>query len=110
MLRVSVSNAVTLCTMSNYLSISDDNIYRVSIDPDTKLVEMVSLGMFNVDPQLEGFYDDVDDLPVWAQEKLSVLMLCDAVPPTQEIDGVGKRISTHVYWLYKLEMENYYHN
>ena len=102
MLRVLGSSFLTQCTMSKYIDLTDDDIYRVSIDPTTKSVEMMCIGMNSVDSQLEGIYDNVDDLPVWAQEKMSVLMLCDATPPTQEIEGVGKRIEKYVYWLYKV--------
>jgi hypothetical protein len=80
---------------------SDDNIYRVSIDNTTKQVEVVCIGMDSVDSEAEGVYSSVDELPEWAQERVAVLMLCDPTPPTQEVEGVGRRIDRDVYWVYR---------
>jgi hypothetical protein len=79
-------------------SLLDDTIYRVSIYPDG--VDILCLGMESIDSQIDGHYDRVDDLPDWVQERLAVLMIMDATPPTTEVGSVGRRISAHVYWVY----------
>ena len=80
------------------LSTLDDNIYRVSIFPDG--VDVLCLGMESIDSEIAGHYDRVDDLPDWVKERLAVLMIMDATPPTTEVESVGRRISAHVYWVY----------
>lgn len=94
--------AVKVCSMSVANSLSpDDNVYRVSIDNTTKQVEVVCIGMDSVDSEAEGIYSSVDELPEWAQERVAVLMLCDPTPPTQDVEGVGRRIDRDVYWVYR---------
>ncbi len=78
--------------------VGDDSIYRVSIFPDG--VDVVCLGLESVDSCLEGHYDRIDDLPNWVKERLAVLNMIPVVPPTQEVEGVGRRISGHVYWVF----------
>lgn len=79
----------------------DDNIYRVSIFPDG--IDIVCFGLSSVDSELEGHYDDTDALPQWVKERLAVLMITSVTPPTQEVAGIGRRISSHVYWVYAPE-------
>ncbi len=94
--------AVKVCSMSvANSSPPDDNVYRVSIDNTTKQVEVVCIGMDSVDSEAEGIYSSVDELPEWAQERVAVLMLCDPTPPTQDVEGVGRRIDRDVYWVYR---------
>lgn len=76
----------------------DDNIYRVSVFPDG--VDIVCFGLESVDSCLEGHYDDANDLPNWVKERLAVLNMIPSTPPTNEVDGVGRRISGHVYWVF----------
>jgi hypothetical protein len=78
--------------------IGDDSIYRVSIFSDR--VDVVCFGLESVDSCLEGHYDRIDDLPNWVKERLAVLNMIPATPPTQEVPGVGRRISAHVYWVF----------
>jgi hypothetical protein len=77
---------------------SDDSIYRVSVCPDG--VDVVCFGM-GVDTIHDGHYINVDVLPKWVQERLAVLMMMTHTPPTEEVEGVGRRISRDVYWVYK---------
>jgi hypothetical protein len=79
-------------------SVSDDNIYRVSIFPDG--VDVVCFGLDSIDSKLEGHYDRIDDLPDWVKERLAVLNMMSSTPPTNEVEGVGRRISGHVYWVF----------
>mgnify|MGYP003342197469 CR=1 FL=1 len=77
----------------------EDKIYRVSIFPDG--ADVVCFGLESVDSQLEGHYDDVNALPDWVKERLAVLMMMSYTPPTEEVEGVGRRISRNVYWVFK---------
>ena len=81
--------------------LNDDNIYRVSVFSDG--VDVISFGLSSVDSDISGHYDRSDDLPQWVQERLAVLMITSSTPPTQEVEGVGRRISSHVYWVYAPE-------
>ena len=76
----------------------DDNIYRVSLFSDG--VDVLCLGLESVDSPIGGHYDSPDALPRWVQERLAVLMMTTATPPTVEVVGVGRRVSSHVYWVY----------
>lgn len=78
--------------------VHDDNIYRVSVFPDG--VDVMCFGLASVDSGIDGHYDQTDDLPEWVKERLAVLMILDSTPPTTEVVGIGRRISSHVYWVY----------
>lgn len=80
------------------LSVHDDKIYRVHIGDDG--VSIFCFGINMLDPQAEGEYDSVDDLPKWVQDRIAVLMITPAEPPTYEVEGVGRRIDENVYWVY----------
>ena len=77
---------------------SQDKIYRVSLEDGC--VEVVCLGLDSVDSEGDGQYDSVDNLPDWMQEKLSTLYLfkCEGYMPI--VEGVGRRISKDVFWLF----------
>ena len=81
--------------------VSDDNIYRVSVFPDG--IDIVCFGLSSIDSPIDGHYDQPDDLPNWVKERLAVLMITSSTPPTQEVAGIGRRISSHVYWVYAPE-------
>ena len=82
-------------------SMHDDNIYRVSVFPDG--IDIICFGLSSIDSDINGHYDRSDDLPNWVKERLAVLMITNGTPPTQEVAGVGRRISSHVYWVYAPE-------
>jgi hypothetical protein len=98
--RVWQSDIISLSykMLENIPMISDDNIYRVSVCTDG--VDVVCFGM-GVDTIHDGHYINVDVLPKWVQERLAVLMMMTSTPPTEEVEGVGRRISRDVYWVYK---------
>ena len=81
--------------------VHDDNIYRVSVFPDG--IDIICFGLSSIDSDINGHYDRSDDLPNWVKERLAVLMITNGTPPTQEVAGVGRRISSHVYWVYAPE-------
>jgi hypothetical protein len=82
--------------------VHDDNIYRVSVFPDG--IDILCFGLSSIDSNINGHYDRSDDLPNWVKERLAVLMITNGIPPTQEVAGVGRRISSHVYWVYAPEI------
>lgn len=45
-------------------------------------------------------YDNVDSLPEWMREKLAVLVTLRFDVPTEELVGLGRRVSEHVFWVY----------
>jgi hypothetical protein len=76
----------------------DDNIYRIGIFPDG--IKVMCFGLESIDSCLEGHYDRIDDLPNWVQERIAILSMIPVTPPTGEVEGVGRRISTYVYWVF----------
>lgn len=74
--------------------------YRVSLN-EKGGVEVVCFDLENVDSELEGYYDEVSDLPTWVQERIAVLSVCNPDPPTPVVEGVGRRISEGIFWIYK---------
>lgn len=71
---------------------------RVSIMKDG--VDVIVFGLTDIDANLEGHYDSVDLLPNWVQERIALLNMLPATPPTSDVEGVGRRITSHVYWVY----------
>jgi len=90
-----------LMNMETETVVHDDNVYRVSVFPDG--IDILCFGLSSVDSGIDGHYDKTDDLPNWVKERIAVLMITSGTPPTQEVAGVGRRISSHVYWVYAPE-------
>ena len=74
--------------------------YRVSLNSKGG-VEVVCFDLENIDSELEGYYDAIADLPIWVQERVAVLAVCNPEPPTHIVEGIGRRISENIYWVYK---------
>ena len=75
-------------------------IYRIDIKDDNT-VETTCYEMLDAfDPQLKKWYESIDELPKWVQDKLAVLMLLDHTKQNTEIENVGRRINKHVYWVF----------
>jgi hypothetical protein len=83
------------------MKVHDDRIYRVSVLSGE--IYVLCLGLLPSDSSIEGQYSSADELPLWMQERLAVLMMMSLETPTVELVGVGRRISSHVYWVYKPE-------
>ena len=49
-----------------------------------------------------GEYPSVDDLPLWMQEKVALLMMTPLDKPTSEVEGIGRRIDNNVYWIFRV--------
>jgi hypothetical protein len=84
--------------------ISDNDIYRICIPYGTRIAEVMCIGLDSVDNELEGVYDDVDELPKWMQESVAVLSMLPIDKPNQQVAGVGRRIAENIYWAYKPTM------
>ena len=78
-----------------------DTIYRVKIHPTTDTAEVTCLGMDCLDDEQMLAYYKVDELPEWLAGRVATLCLCDFVPPTTAIEGVGRRIDEHTFWVVK---------
>jgi hypothetical protein len=82
------------------MSISEDNIYRVSVSPTTQHVDVMCFGMNAIDAEADGRYVDINALPQWIREKIALLMMTSDKPPTEPVEGVGVRINSYTYWVY----------
>ena len=79
-------------------------IYRIQINDD-HTVETTCYEMLDAfDPELKKYYETLDDLPKWVQDKLAVLMLLDHTKVNEEVEGVGRRINQNVYWVFNGEI------
>lgn len=85
------------------MSAPDDNIYRVTVDLNTKVVDIICFGLEGVDTSVCRRYMDINETPQWIREKLAVLTMMDDKPPTEVIDGVGFRIDTNTFWVFRNE-------
>ena len=56
--------------------------------------------MYPLDRSVDGTYASVDELPEWMQSKLAVLIMLSTPPPTNDVDGVGSKLSPYLYWVY----------
>jgi hypothetical protein len=79
-----------------------NRIYRVNcISTSSVVVYAWGFGTHEVlADEGESRYSSVDELPEWMQQKLSLLMGIDTDKPTEELEGIGRRVSTRVYWVY----------
>jgi hypothetical protein len=79
-------------------------IYRIQINGDNT-VETTCYEMLDAfDPELKKYYETLDELPKWVQDKLAVLMLLDHTKVNEEVEGVGRRINENVYWVFNGEI------
>ena len=84
--------------------VKEEPIYRIFINDDG-MVETVCYEMLDAfDPELNNSYESVDELPIWVQDKLAVLMLLDHKKVNEEVKGVGRRINERTYWVFKGEL------
>ncbi len=78
----------------------EDNIYRVYVSPDDGYITVACIGIECLDSLADGTYDSSDRLPDWMQAKLAVLTMMSSKPPTGTVDGVGRRISEDIFWIF----------
>ena len=85
------------------MSVSYDNIYRVMVNPNTKAVDIICFGLEGIDTSVCRRYMSINETPQWIREKLAVLTMIDDKLPTEEVDGVGRRIDTNTFWVFRNE-------
>ena len=80
----------------------DTTIYRIAVLPGCIKVSLVGIGSL-IDTGENaiglGWYDSVDSLPVWAQERLALLML-DKTPAGENLPGIGRKLDKSIYWIF----------
>lgn len=91
-------NYIASAGLLNMVTLNDDYVYRIGVFPDG--VDVLCFGLESVDSKLEGHYDGPDALPKWVQERLALLNMIPSTPPTSTVEGIGRRISAHVYWVF----------
>jgi hypothetical protein len=87
---------VSMCTPN----LQSDVVHRVIIDNDTKQCYINTFGMQRIDIPHRMVYDDVNALPIWMQRRIALLMMLKE-PYGEEVQGIGRRISETVFWLYE---------
>ena len=92
-----------ICSMS-YNNTQNYTLYQVKIDANTKRVHVLCLGMYCVDSELKEWYESVDDLPKWVQEKLVLLMMLE--PELDYKSEIGYRASDSEFYIYVREIPN----
>ena len=88
----------------SYNNTQDYTLYQIKIDANTKRVHVLCLGMYCVDSELKEWYESVDDLPKWVQEKLAVLMMLE--PTLDYKSEIGYRASDYEFYIYVMEFHN----
>lgn len=75
----------------------EDRLLRITIlDAEGNAsVDTIALGAHEV-----GIEVNVSDLSKDVQEKLAVLLMRSYDPPTELIEGVGRRIDKNVFWVF----------
>lgn len=79
-------------------------IFRINVR-EPKAVEIMYWGWEKPDdsPSTDDYtvtVRSVDLLPEWMQRRLAVLTTIDPERRNTDIPGVGRRVSTYVYWIY----------
>lgn len=80
-------------------------IYRLVIHDDGGVTTTCYEMLDAFAPELKSFYENVDELPKWVQDRIAVLMLLDHTKQNQEVENVGRRISKDIYWVFKGEAD-----
>jgi|TARA_R110000823_G_C15811763_1_gene488312 hypothetical protein len=76
----------------------DNKTYRVSIEDN--IVKVVCFGTNNYDVDDEGWYGNINELPMWMQDRLANLYMLEP-KHENEVAGVGRRIGKNIFWLFK---------
>ena len=64
--------------------------YHVNISNDTGLVRITCLGIECVDTVLKGSYSSLNEVPLWVQERLLLLMMLES---KATLDNIGTRLA-----------------
>jgi len=88
------------------ISLEGPTTYRIFIMPDAVKVSLVGLGpmVMHEDNRMEvGWFNSVDNLPQWAQERLCMLTMCNVDRgrnKREDVPGIGRIISSDIFWIY----------
>ena len=72
----------------------------VSKPPQVEILVLDTLSVITPMGRMRCTYSTTDSLPEWLQRKLSVLMGFKHEIPTEPVQGVGRRVSQNVYWVF----------
>ena len=70
--------------------------YHVNISNATGHVECTCLGMECVDILLKDSYNSLDEMPLWVQEKLALLMMLES---KATLDSIGMKIDDYTFMI-----------
>lgn len=68
--------------------------------PRVDIIIMQESGVVPMGGHSKARYSSTDTLPEWLQRKVSVLMGIDYNVITEDIPGIGRRISRAVFWVH----------
>jgi hypothetical protein len=85
--------------------VKEEPIYRIEINEDNTVQTTCYEMLDAFSPELKNYYETLDELPKWVQDKLAVLMLLDHTKVNEEVKTVGRRISKNVYWVFNGELD-----
>lgn len=77
---------------------------RVKID-DNGGCDVVYLGLDIADIGKHTGVRETTNLPKYVQQRLAILMTCDPTPPTFNVEGVGRRLDEHTFWIFPEEVD-----
>ena len=77
-------------------------VYRISLHDEGVQTDCYDL-LENFAPELKKYYESVDELPKWVQDRIAVLMLLDHTKINEEVKDVGRRINKNIFWVFKGE-------
>lgn len=105
-----VEHVILNCKYAHHMNKTiEATVHR--LDVSNKVVEMYTWGFGGANEKIFGeegkrLYSSVDSLPEWMQRKLAVLMSIDHNRENEELEGIGRRVSGHVFWVYPSEGES----
>lgn len=74
----------------------DAELWRIKVVP--YVVEALYIGLGSK-PRIT--VKTLSGLPEWMQERVTVLSMLTQTPPTEPVEGVGRRVSADIYWIVK---------
>ena len=74
----------------------DAELWRIKVVP--YIVEALYIGLGSK-PLIR--VKTLSGLPEWMQERVTVLSMLTQTPPTEPVEGVGRRVSADIYWIVK---------
>ena len=95
---MSTSNVKRIIYGWHPFTYASDPSYSVMFNcGDMEQVTVTCMGVNCIDSGLDSTYDSPDDLPVWAQERIAMLMACQ---DGQTINHIGRRVNANCFWLF----------